>query len=246
MNWIELFRRIYEFGWIAVASAISSAAFNKWSSAVPSADYRYSQMAIDATWSFLLWLGLLSVPFWFINIPRFRYALFPHARIEGWWLQLVDNSERPWSLSHLSKNIGFGWTYSGYAYDVSLRAAANWQSSDIKLDDRAGFWLFKGGSHRLDGTGAPARTGNVLSVLYTEQYCEAFVSDPLAKLPGRIADLDYDDKPTTAAILLVRVTEDDWRKAGITKKSVKLRPDAMRSLIERMQKDGRWDDSDRY
>jgi len=232
----ETFRRIYEFGWIAVASAISSAVFNKWSSAGPAADYTYRQMAIDGGGSFLIWLVLLSVPFWFVNIPRFRHWLYPHSSIEGWWFQKVDIGERPWSLSHLTKNLGFGWTYTGYAYDNAGKASADWACSDIKLDHQAGFWIFKGASHRLNASGAPTGTGNVLSVLYSKQYCEAFETDQDARLPGRISDLDYEDEPTAASILLVRVTEEDWKAVGISKKSTRLPSDQFKRLQDRMVK----------
>jgi hypothetical protein len=239
MNFVETFRRIYEFGWVAVASAISSAVFNKWSSAGNAADYTYQQMAIHGGGSFLIWLILLSVPFWFVNIPRVRHWLHPHSSIEGWWIQKVDIEDRPWSLSHLTKNIGFGWTYAGYAYDMAGNAAANWASSDIKLDDHAGFWVFKGESHRLNTSGAPVGTGNVLSILYSKQYCEAFETDRNARLPGRITDLDYEDEPTAASIVLVRVTEDDWKAGGIAKKSIILPPQSFMKLLEGMIRSGK-------
>jgi hypothetical protein len=190
-------------------------------------------MLLDAALSFLLWVVLMTVPFWFNNIPAVRRVLFPHSSMEGWWLQKVDIEERPWSLSHLTKNFGFGWSYSGCAYDILARVAATWRSSDIKLDDHAGFWIFKGQSHRIDPLGAPARSGNVLSVLYSSHYCEACVGDPLAPLPGRIADLDYEDKPTAASILLLRITDEDWKAAGIAKKSINLPPDQIKRLIDR-------------
>jgi hypothetical protein len=236
MNFVETFRRIYEFGWVAVASAISSAVFNKWSSSVPSADYTYRQMAIHGGGSFLIWLALLTVPFWFINVPRIRHWLFPHSMVEGWWLQKVDIEGRPWSLSHLTKNLGFGWSYSGYAYDATGNVVATWNSSAIKLDDHVGFWIFKGESHRLNNSGIPTRTGNVLSVLYSKQYCEAFENDPSARLPGRISDLDYEDLPTAASILLVRVTKGDWEAANILNESTRLPPEQFSRLIDHMTK----------
>ena len=90
MNYVETFRRIYEFGWVTVATAISSAVFNKWSSSVSAADYTYMQMTLHGAGSFAIWLILLTVPFWFINVPRIRHWLFRHSAIEGWWLQKVD------------------------------------------------------------------------------------------------------------------------------------------------------------
>jgi hypothetical protein len=239
MNFVETFRRIYEFGWVAVASAISSAVFNKWSSAVPAADYTYWRMAIDGGGSFLIWLILLSLPFWFVNIPRFRHWLYPHSSIEGWWIQKVDIADRPWSLSHLTKNIGFGWTYAGYAYDAAGNVTANWTSSDIKLDDHAGFWVFKGESHRLNAAGAPVGTGNVLSILYSKQYCEAFETNRNARLPGWITDLDYADQPTAASILLVRVTEEDWKAVGITKEAIMLSSQSFTKLLDHMIRSGK-------
>jgi hypothetical protein len=239
MNLVETFRRIYEFGWVAVASAISSAVFNKWSSSVSAVDYTYTQMAIHGGGSFLIWLVLLTVPFWFINVPRIRHWLFPHSMIEGWWLQQVDIQDRPWSLSHLTKNIGFGWDYSGYAYDSAGKVAATWNSADAKLDDHAGFWIFKGESHRLNSSGAPTRTGNVLSVLYSKQYCEAIENDSSAHLPGRITDLDYEDLPTAASITLVRVTKEDWQAANISHPSTRLPPDQFSRIIEQMKRTGK-------
>lgn len=239
MNYVETFRRIYEFGWVTVATAISSAVFNKWSSSVSAADYTYMQMTLHGAGSFAIWLILLTVPFWFINVPRIRHWLFRHSAIEGWWLQKVDIAERPWSLSHLSKNLGFGWTYSGYAYDPSGKVAATWDASDIKLDDHAGFWIFKGDSHHINTSGIPTRTGNVLSVLYSKQYYEAFQNDPLAQLPGRISDLDYEDSPTAASILLVRVTSADWKAADINRQSTRLPPDQFKRLIDHMKSNGR-------
>lgn len=247
MNFVETFRRIYEFGWVAVASAISSAIFNKLSASHAAADYSYMQMAIDGLISFAVWLLLLTVPFWFINISRLRHWMFPYSSIEGWWLQQVEIDERPWSVSHLSKNIGFGWTYSGYAYDRWGKVAATWTSSDIKLDDQAGFWIFKGGSHRLNASGAPTRTGNVLSVLYSKQYCEAFENDPSARLPGRITDLDFDDKPTAAPILLIRLSREDWAESGIVKPATRLPPEQFARLLKHLVKSGKVeDDLDRH
>ncbi|WP_211400636.1 hypothetical protein, partial [Bradyrhizobium denitrificans] len=88
-------------------------------------------------------------------------------------------------------------------------------------------------------SGIPTRTGNVLSVLYSKQYYEAFQNDPLAQLPGRISDLDYEDSPTAASILLVRVTSADWKAADINRQSTRLPPDQFKRLIDHMKSNGR-------
>lgn len=231
MSFVEKLRRIYEIGWVAAASAIASAVFNKWSSGVSAGDYTYFQMTIDAVLSFLIWIALIAFPFTLIHFEPLRRWLLPHSSIEGWWLQQVDIIERPWSISSLTKNLAFGWTYSGCAYAKSGSIAADWQSQDVRVDDEAGFWMFKGESHRFNSAGAPTRTGNVLSVLYAEQYQEAVANNPNALLPGRIADLDFGDVPTAAGITLYRICDSDWADAGITKKSPRLSPQQFQSLF---------------
>ncbi len=171
----------------------------------------------------------------------FRKRLYPYSDLEGFWLQRVGKEspewERPWSVSHIRpKGYSRGWIYEGTAYDRDCSARATWSSFDICFDPLSQFWVFKGRSKRLDGVNV-TKEGNVLSVLYWGEHQGVKDIDLRAKFPGRLTDLDYEDKPFATSIQFYRINEADWSKAGITTRQTRLQPSTVKALVELVTKE---------
>ena len=234
MTSIKKARYVFDF-WIVICSFVSSSFFG--SGFVPKYFnlqgiwYVLANLVSSAVLLFLL----IIFPLLLLKLTGIHRFFLPQSRVEGWWLQKVSIADRPWSLSTIKKNYFFGWTYEGYAYgeDGSVRAA--WISRDIAFDEENQYWIFKGKSVRYDVNEHPLGEGHVLSVIYWGTYLTKLKTDKHALLPGRIADLDYDDQPTAATITLVPVVRKDWDAADIARPNGWLPAHQIKSLIQRIQ-----------
>jgi hypothetical protein len=228
---LENFWKHLYAAWMALCGVAATSVFNEIMKHAAQETVGFSDQLFSLFLAFLIFTILASFPFLLLRISFLRINLVARANIEGFWLQLVDSEERPYSISILEKNILFGWRYEGYAYGPQGAVAAHWKSMDINFDEETGAWLFRGRSRRFTSTGQVTRMGNVLSVLYWKDYDDARKTDPKAGLVGRIADLDYDDRPVAIEVRLIRLTPEVWREIKI-QPSIRLKNDHLISLIK--------------
>ncbi len=183
----------------------------------------------------LVYVVIDQIVFNLAHLPFLRSWFFPHASLEGYWYQKVDVAERPHSISRVAHSpFGRTWVYEGSGYSEAFERQAKWSSNPVEYSDDKEFWIFRGVSVRIED-GNELGGGNVLSVLYAST-CEPGVKDA-QRLFGRVLDLDFAGAPKGFKIELLRITDEDWRTAGV-RKAHKLDSQAARTLIESVTK--RW------
>jgi hypothetical protein len=167
------------------------------------------------------------------HLPLFRWWVFPHANLEGYWYQKVDVAGRPHSISRISYSmLRNTWVYEGSGYSEAFDRKARWSAWPIEYVDDKEFWIFRGHSARIED-GNELGGGNVVSVLYAST-CEPEVRNA-RRMFGRVLDLDFADAPSGFTIELLRIADEDWTAARAPK-SHKLDNQRARALVESVVK----------
>ena len=218
------FKRGFQELWVASAGAVAWEVFLYIRDRVLVKTPQIEAFALSLVAAATTLALLITIPYLCSQISWFRRIIFPYSKLEGYWLQEVPIPERPWSVASIDKEPLGHWIYRGDAYSQEGELTASWKGADLEYDSELEAWIFKGVSGRYDNERFHRRHGNVLSILYWGE----FSSDPeisSAKLKGRFADLDFNDKPTAHNLVAVRITREDWRFAGLLKPNTKLNRD---------------------
>jgi|GEM_PF-3332202 len=164
----------------------------------------------------------------------FQKYIYPYSALKGYWLEKLDDWERPWSIAKIEVKKS-RWSYSGVAYDKSYDVKARWKSHDIHYSNDHKIWLFFGNSYLLYKNKPEEIAGYVCSFLYYGENDEGGSSNGFK---GRITDLTFkdndknNDKPKSTNIILYRISKDDWQEISSRKKTTYLSKDKMSKLVE--------------
>jgi len=194
------------------------------------------RIAMSALIAIILLIIMGIIPIFLLNVKFIRNLAYPHTKLEGYWFQEVAFSERPYSISRIYWSIFKGWQYEGIAYGKDFVRTASWNSRSIYYDKMKKFWSLKGRSQRHESNGNVYREGNVMTILYSGHISHLQSFDGRQRLPGRIFDLDFEDEPDAAKVMLYKVLKEDWVALKNNKERVYMRPNEAKVLINSILK----------
>lgn len=190
------------------------------------------RIATSVVVAILLLISLALIPFILLNVKLIRSLVYPHSKLEGYWFQEVAFAERPYSISRIYWSLFRGWQYEGIAYGDDFVRTASWNSRSIYYDKIKNFWSLKGRSQRHEPSGNVYREGNVMTILYSGLLTHPQSFEGRQRLPGRIFDLDFEDEPAAAKVMLYKVLKEDWITLKNNKERIFMRPNEAKSLIK--------------
>jgi hypothetical protein len=129
--------------------------------------------------------------------------------------------------------------YSGCAYSHTAIAAATWKGPLTSVDEQDELLLFQGKSRSLILDDKDKfNTGNVISVLYWSKRTPD--TGDVGYIPGRVADLDFEDGAKGFLIELYRIKKSEVTSALAKSDSLHLEPvkakQVLNAVLERLQK----------
>lgn len=144
-----------------------------------------------------------------------RRRWYPLSRLEGVWLQRVDNA-RPYSIACIKYEANGRWRYYGIAYDRDFNPAARWSTTSIIHSKSTNAWHFAGDAEMLQFNQSMKKyvglnRGYVVPILDLPDHETWAKADCL---DGKVIDLKVDQKDDVFGVTLYRANPDKLRGNG--------------------------------